>query len=107
MLARTPPGDGILARMRPNPIAVLTTLIVVLAARLLVSEASGPPLPARLGEYVSKHVRLTAAQHAQLAQGQPVTQALEADPSKEVSVFGLVWIKAPISRYLDQVEREF
>ena len=59
-------------------------------------------LPPRLSEYVARYVKLTAAEQAQLQQGQPVTRLLDdADPAREVSIFGIVWISAPMTRYLD------
>jgi hypothetical protein len=48
-------------------------------------------------------VKLTADQRAQLSSGTPVTKLLESDPSKEVVVFGGVWIKASIAGYLAAV----
>jgi hypothetical protein len=45
-------------------------------------------------------VKPTAAQRKAMLAGQPVTQLLEADPAREVSVFGIVWIKAPTARYV-------
>jgi hypothetical protein len=68
-----------------------------LASRNVEAQAGLPP---RLGDYVSRHVKLTAAQHQQMLAGQPVTQLLDADPSREVAVFGAVWIKAPVQRYV-------
>ena len=56
-------------------------------------------LPPRLDDYLTKVVKLSAAQRTQLLAGQPVTTLLDADPSREVAVFGAVWIKAPIARY--------
>ena len=35
--------------------------------------------------------------------GGPITKLLEADASKEVAVFGAVWINAPVRRYVDAV----
>lgn len=37
-------------------------------------------------------VRLTADERTQLMAGEPVTRLLDADESKEVAVFGAVWI---------------
>jgi hypothetical protein len=90
----------------------MRTLVPVLAlaafalsgAPIVSGQSAAPPLPARLGEYIARHVRLTATQHTQLLQGLPITRLLDADPSKEVSVFGVVWIKAPMSRYLEAVK---
>jgi hypothetical protein len=56
-------------------------------------------LPGRLGEYVREHVDLTPDGHRQLLQGEPVTKLLPGDTSKEVAIFGAVWINSPISAY--------
>ena len=61
-------------------------------------------LPPQLGDYVDRHVKLTADQRAQLMEGQVVTQMLDADPSSEVAIFGAVWIAAPVDRYLAAVK---
>jgi hypothetical protein len=61
------------------------------------------PLPARLATYLDKYTKLTPAERARLATGQPVTALLDADPSTEVAVFGAVWIGAPVAAYLATV----
>ena len=61
------------------------------------------PLPPRLESFVSRYASLTPAQRGQLLAGAPVTRHLDADPSHEVSVFGAVWVKAPVARYLNAV----
>jgi hypothetical protein len=68
--------------------------------------AGGQPaaLPSRLADYTTRHVKLTAAQQAQLLQGQPVIRLLDADASREVAVFGAVWINAPAARYVAAVK---
>jgi hypothetical protein len=63
-----------------------------------------PALPPRLGEYIKTHVMLTPDERTQLLEGQPVTKLLEADPAREVAVFGAVWVKAPMSRYIAAVK---
>jgi hypothetical protein len=68
-----------------------------------VRQSSGE-LPGRLFEYVTQHVKLSASDYKQLLQGEPVTALLPADASKEVAVFGAVWINAPISAYLAAVK---
>src|SRR5690349_10584627 len=80
--------------------AVATLGGLSLASRNVEAQAGLPP---RLGDYVTRHVKLTAAQHKTMLAAQPVTQLLDADPSREVAVFGAVWIKAPIQRYIDAV----
>lgn len=57
-------------------------------------------LPTQLDIYVSKYVKLTQRQRTQLMSGQPVTQMLEADPSREVAVFGAVWVNASVARFV-------
>ena len=76
---------------------------LLLLPALLAAQSGQATLPARLGSYVTKVVKLTPAQLTQLFAGQPVTQLLDADPSHEVSVFGAIWVKAPISRYVAAV----
>jgi len=66
--------------------------------------AQGPPLPARIDAYINDHLKLTADKYKQLLAGLPVTQLLETDPAKEVAIFGAVWVKAPMARYLTAVK---
>jgi hypothetical protein len=77
-----------------------------IVALLLTGTASPPPatLPPQLETYVSTYVKRTPAQQTQLVSGQPVTKLLDADPSKEVAVFGAVWVDAPMARYVDAVK---
>jgi hypothetical protein len=64
--------------------------------------ASG--LPLRLNAYLERYVKLSAEERKQLVNGNPVTKLLEVDETKEVSVFGAIWIAAPIARYVDLVK---
>jgi len=61
-------------------------------------------LPPQLDAFITKYVKLTPTQQSQLAAGQPVTKLLESDPSKEVAVFGAVWVNAPIATYIAAVK---
>src|SRR5262245_16851763 len=67
---------------------------------------SVPPdaLPPRLADFVSQQAKLSTEQRAQLLQGKPVTKLLDVDPSREVSVFGAVWINAPAARYVAAIK---
>jgi len=65
--------------------------------------AGGGGFPPQVDSYLTKYVKLTVEQRAQLSSGTPVTKLLDSDPSKEVVVFGGVWIKAPIAAYLTAV----
>jgi hypothetical protein len=81
----------------------------LLAAASLSLTASGrqPPaskLPGELGDYVVSQARLAPADQERLLRGEPVTKILDADPSKEVAIFGAVWIKAPVARYVSAVK---
>ena len=90
--------------MRCPRVVTFVLLVALAAAPSLEGQTKPAPLPARLEQYLTKHVRLTATLHAQLLRGQPVAHLLDSDPSKEVSVFGAVWIAAPMSRYLAAVK---
>ena len=81
-------------------LAIACGLAAITVGPSLHGQAGARPLPPRLDAYVTKHVKLTPAQRSQLLAGHPVTQFLEADPSREVAVFGAVWIAAPASRYV-------
>jgi hypothetical protein len=81
---------------------------VVVATAVVLGDAGphaqGPaPLPALLDSYIKAQLKLTPQQQKQLLSGQPVTQLLETDPAKEVAIFGAIWIKAPIARYVAAV----
>jgi hypothetical protein len=60
-------------------------------------------LPPRFERYLSAVVRLTAADRKRLLNGEPITKLLDSDASKEVAVFGAVWVGAAPSRYIDLV----
>ena len=90
---------------------VLLLLVAGLVAGLALRSDGTPlqaqgqaPLPAQFDSYVKAHVKLTADEYKQLLAGQPVTQPLETDPAKEVAIFGAVWVKAPLARYLNAVK---
>jgi len=68
-----------------------------------VSSAGGA-LPPRLETYLDTDVKLDPAARSRLLAGQPVTKLLDADPGKEVAIFGAVWIDAPMARYVAAVK---
>jgi hypothetical protein len=61
-------------------------------------------IPERLDPYIKSYLKLTSDEQTQLLAGQPVTRLLDTDPSKEVAIFGAIWIKAPIARYVAAVK---
>jgi hypothetical protein len=66
---------------------------------------SGPgPLPPRLSDFLQRQAGLTETEQAPLLQGEPVTLVLEAAAPQEVAVFGAVWVRAPIARYVAAVQ---
>lgn len=85
---------------------------VALAASLSVGLLTGASsaslrqaaLPSALDTYLTNDVRLTASERNMLLSGDPVTRLLDSDPSKEVAVFGAVWINASPSIYVQQVQ---
>jgi hypothetical protein len=91
--------------MKPIPTATpaiaCATFVCVMCSALAVSRAQETPgLPGRLGEYVKRHVKLAPDDYKRLMAGEAVTKLLPSDASKEVAIFGAVWIDAPISAYL-------
>jgi hypothetical protein len=89
--------------MQPRRLTLVASFAVCVLTAVL-SGQSGPALPGLLESYVTKVVKPTAAQRKEIFAGRPVTKLLEADPSREVSVFGIVWVKAPIARYVAAIK---
>ena len=84
--------------------------LAMLAAMILVAreptalQTPSSAVPQPLAQYLEHVVRPTALERSQLASGLPFTKLLDADESKEVAVFGIVWIDAPVSRYVAAVK---
>ncbi len=78
--------------------------VLLLGVTTLAVTSQGGGFPSRLDRYFKNVVKLTAEEQKQLLDGQPVTKLLEADESKEVAVFGAVWINAPMQRYVDAIK---
>jgi hypothetical protein len=91
-----------------------STAVLLMSSALLVAsmwstvQVSGlqtpRALPGRLGEYVAHHVNVTPDDNNRLLRGEPVTKMLPGDPSKEVAIFGAIWIDAPMSAYVAAVK---
>ena len=60
-------------------------------------------LPAAFASYVANVVRLEPPERNALLSGAAVTRLLDADPNKEVSAFGAVWIRADPAAYVATV----
>jgi hypothetical protein len=61
-------------------------------------------LPVRLETVLASSVRPTAADRKLLLGGAPLTKLLEADPAREVAVFGAIWINAGPQAYVEAVK---
>jgi hypothetical protein len=68
------------------------------------SQGNAVRFPGLLDPYLKKTIRLATTELEQLAAGHPVTRLLDADESKEVAVFGAIWINASIRRYVDAIK---
>src|SRR3954470_16410369 len=69
-----------------------------------------PPQPARTSlrfppsvERYLTNARVTAEERRQLLAGTPVARALPADATKELAVFGALWIRGSIDRYVQRL----
>ena len=92
-------------RLTPRRALHLAMVAILASASALAGVQSTPPkLPQRLESYLSNVVRLSTAERRSLISGNPVSKLLDADASKEVAVFGAVWIDGPIRRYVDLVK---
>jgi hypothetical protein len=81
---------------------MLLALVLVLVTSHVATAQSGS-FPARLESYLTNAVRLSGEQRQRLLNGDPVTKLLDADESKEVAIFGAVWVNAPMRRYAEAV----
>ena len=76
---------------------------LLVAASLVATGAAtpdGPSLPRPPDAYLTGSVHLSAADRRTLLSGKPVTKLLESDASKEVGVFGAVWIPGAPHEYV-------
>src|SRR5262245_60446963 len=84
--------------------------LVVLVSVLLSAAAGVPalssqlPLRPRLDAFLTNVVKITAAERRQLLGGSPIARNLDADASKEVAVFGAIWIAAPAASYVARLK---
>jgi hypothetical protein len=93
-----PPLPIRVARYRA-PLTVLATLVIVITVA-----GQRAVFPLKLESYLdTAAARLSADERQLFVAGQPVTKLLDADESKEVAIFGAVWIAAPMRRYVEAV----
>lgn len=80
--------------------ALAVTAFVPIAALVVLTGAPDQrSLPPRLAQVIDRVVQPTADERTRLLSGAPFTKLLPADASREVAVFGSIWIAAPEQRY--------
>ncbi len=84
--------------------AALAFAVVAAAQPTGTSQRAGAGFPAGLESYLTKVVSPTPAERQRLLKGAPITKLLDVDGSKEVAVFGAIWINAPVRRYVEAVQ---
>ena len=76
----------------------LVLIVIVLGREPVVNaQAAFPP---RLDDYFTKILKLTPEERTRLQAGAPVARNIDADPSKEVAIFGAIWVAAPVANYI-------
>ena len=75
------------------------------ALRAASAHPDPAPLPAALASFLTGEAHGGASDRDLLLAGEPVVKLLDADPDREVAVFGAVWVDAPSRLYVDQVKR--
>jgi hypothetical protein len=95
--------------MHQRPLTRLPSACALIVGVLLTTAPLGgrqtrpATLPDMLESYLSGDAKLTSIERAALLDGQPITKPLPADPSREVAVFGAVWINAPPAKYVQAI----
>jgi hypothetical protein len=74
--------------------------IGIICGRFADPAAGQGAFPARLDSYFTKVLKLSPQERQALLAGRPVAKNLDADPAKEVAVFGAIWIDAPAAKYV-------
>jgi hypothetical protein len=85
-------------------LGIVSALLMFAATQMATAQSGRFRFPGRLDGYLTNAVKLSTDERQRLISGAPVTKMLEADASKEVAVFGAVWIGAPIGRYVEAVK---
>lgn len=66
--------------------------------------AAQPALPSALASFLTEEGLATPSEREALLASNPLVKLLNADPSKEVAVFGAIWVNAPSTLYVQQVK---
>jgi hypothetical protein len=82
-----------------------STAAIVLTAWLPARAVPSPQaFPATFERFLAESVQPTSAERNSLLSGAPVTKLMDADPRKEVAIFGAVWISATPADYIRRVQ---
>ena len=84
--------------------AVLAVVVVAGTQPTETSQRAGTVLPSRFESYLANVVRPIPTERRRLLEGAPIAKLLDTDQSKEVAVFGAIWINAPLRRYVEAVQ---
>ena len=85
-------------------LSIATLLLTMQTLGQCFQSARLVQLPTRLESYLTTVVHTTSSERKLLLDGSPITKFLNTDPSREVSVFGAIWINASPHRYVEAVK---
>jgi hypothetical protein len=90
----------------PSSFTAATTLVAVSLALLPVASRANAqsPFPPALASFLTQEAHITQPDREALLAGNPLVKLLDADPSKEMAVLGVVWVSASAGRYVEQVK---
>lgn len=85
-------------------LTLCVALLWTSALRPVGAQGTPPPLPQGFERYLATEVHPTAAERKTLLAGGPLTKVLPSDQTKEVFVFGAIWINALPAEYVRRVK---
>ena len=84
--------------------ATFVAATALAAVWLVPLRGAHPSLPPALASFLMDEAHATPSERDTLLGGNPLVKLLDADPSKEIAVFGAVWVNASPTRYVEQVK---
>ena len=82
-------------------VAAVSLLPLIVAASAVGVQQSLPPA---LASFLTEEAHATVSDRETLLAGNPLVRLLDANPSKEIAVLGVIWVNAPRSVYVQQVQ---
>jgi hypothetical protein len=82
----------------------LAVAAMAIAGRIVTVSSQPASFPSPLNAYIAKYAQLSAAERGRLLSGAAVAKLLPSDPTREVSVFGAVWIAGSPAEYVRLVK---